>query len=253
MSDVPAARQALALLRILAERGPSAASALAASLPAPRSTTYHLLATLREAGFVERLAAERRWTLGPAAAELGAAYQRHDPLQVRARAPLTALAAEVGATTHLGVLHGAEILYLIKESPPRAREVPTLITAVGVRLPAATTASGRAILAHLPAEQVRAVMSAPTAFVSRTDSGPRSLGELRTVLAAERRQGFSVEIGEILDGYASIALPVLDRQGNPVASVSVTMRVADTEPRAARTRLTDLVPEIRRTAAALSP
>ena len=257
MTDVPAVRQALALLRTLAERGPTAAATLASAIPAPRSTTYHLLATLRAAGFVEHLREDRHWTLGPAAAELGAAHQRHDPLQGRARAPLAELAAAVGETAHLGVLHGAEVLYLIKESPPRPHDVPTLITAVGVRLPAATTASGRSMLAHLPAAQVRAIMSTPTAFVSRTGRGPASLAHLREVLARERRQGYSVEAGEILDGYASVAAAVLDRQGAPIAAVSVTIRAPDAAgdamPGSMDDRLAGLASAVRDTAAALCP
>ena len=230
MSQVPAATQTLALLRALAERGPSTATALARTVGAPRSTTYHLLSVLRDEGFVVHLADRRRWSLGPMAFTVGQAYLRHDPREELARPILRALADETGETAHLGVLHGAEVLYILKESPTRPLSAPTLITEVGVRLPAATTASGRCMLALLPHDQVRALMSAPTAFVSRTGRGPQSLSALRRVLAEERRQGFSVEDGEVVPGYASVAVAVTDASGVPSASLSLTFRSEHTWP-----------------------
>ena len=222
MTRVPAASQTLALLRALAERGPSTAATLALAVDLPRSTTYHLLAVLREEGFVVHLPEERRWSLGPTAFSVGQGYLRHDPREALARPLIVALADEVSQTAHLGVLHGTEIVYLLKESPRRRLDAPTLITGVGVHLPAAITASGRAILAHLPKDQLRALMSSPDAFVRRTSTGPDSLTTLRRVLDREREQGFAHEAGEVLSGYASVAAPVLDRHGQPVASVSVT-------------------------------
>lgn len=224
LSKVPAATQTLALLRALADRGPSTAAALARTVDVPRSTTYHLLSVLRDEGFVVHLADRRRWSLGPMAFTVGQAYLRHDPREELARPILRALADETGETAHLGVLQGAEVLYLLKELPTRRLSAPTLITEVGVRLPAATTASGRCMLAQLPHDQVRALMSAPTAFVSRTGKGPQSLVALRRVMAEERRQGYSVEDGEVVPGYASVAVAVLERSGAPSASVSVTFR-----------------------------
>lgn len=224
MTQVPAATQTLALLKALADRGPSTAAALARTVGAPRSTTYHLLSVLRDEGFVVHLADRRRWSLGPVAFTVGQAYLRHDPREELARPILRALADATGETAHLGVLHGAEVLYLLKELPTQHLSTPTLITEVGVRLPAATTASGRCMLALLPHEQVRALMSTPTAFVSRTGKGPQSLSALRRVLAGERRQGFSMEDGEVVPGYISVAVAVVDSSGAPVASVSVTFR-----------------------------
>ncbi|MDP4906676.1 MAG: hypothetical protein NWR17_05360, partial [Candidatus Nanopelagicales bacterium] len=114
---------------------------------------------------------------------------------------------------------------LIKESSRHRKDSPTLITGIGVHLPAATTASGRAMLAHLPSDQLRALMSTPDAFIGRTGRGPRSLSTLRRTLRTEQAQGYVHEVGEVLEGYASVAAAVLDRAGRPAASVSVTYRL----------------------------
>jgi DNA-binding IclR family transcriptional regulator len=176
---------------------------------------------LERAGFVVHLTADRRYGLGIAAFELGSAYLRHDPLERLATPLLHRLAQRVGHPAQLGVLHGNELLYLVKERPPRPE---TLVSEVGVRLPAHLTASGRAILAHLPAAHVRALFPRTAAFVRRTDRGPRGLAELRRILAVERRRGWAVEDGYITAGFASVACAVFDHGGRPLAAVGVTLR-----------------------------
>lgn len=227
MSQVPAAAQTLALLKALAERGPSTAAALARTIDAPRSSTYHLLSVLRQEGFVVHLPERRRWSLGPTAFAVGQAYLRDDPREELARPTLIDLAETTGATAHLGVLHGTEVLYLAKESPRSTSPSQTLVTGVGVRLPAATTASGRCMLAQLTSGQLRALMSSPTAFVSRTGRGPQSLSALRRVLTDERRRGYAYEDGEIASGFASVAVAITDQSGTATASLSLTFRTPD--------------------------
>ena len=144
-----AARQALALLQALARQPvPVPAAALARDLGLPRSTTYHLLAELVDAGFVVHLPEERRYGLGVSAFEIGSAYSRQEPLARLARPVLARLVDAVGHSAHLAVLHGREVLYVVEQRAPGR---PPLVTDVGVRLPAQLTASGRAMLADLPA------------------------------------------------------------------------------------------------------
>ncbi|QVQ51852.1 IclR family transcriptional regulator [Spiractinospora alimapuensis] len=221
MSHVPAATRALRLLRYLATRpGPVSAAAIATDLGLPRSSVYQILETMAEEGFVTHLPEERRWGLGIAAFEIGTAYLRHDPLERLARPLLGDLSRETAATAHLGILHGADTLYLLKEQPPH---VPTLVTGVGVRLPAHLTASGCAIMAHLPRAQVRALYPGRDQFVSRTGNGPATPSDLRDVLARERRQGWSSEEGQVTTGFSSVAAAAFDHNGSPIAAISLTV------------------------------
>ena len=217
---VPAARSALALLQALARQpGPAPAAALARDLGLPRSTTYHLLAELQAAGFVVHLPEERRYGLGVSAFELGSAYMRQEPLARLARPVLGRLVDAVGHTAHLAVLHGREVLYVVEERAPGR---PALVTYVGVRLPAQLTASGRAVLAHLPPAQVRALFPDVGAFVERHGTGPRSLSALRRLLTEVRQTGYATEDGQVTPGFASVAAAVHDHSGHPVAGVAVT-------------------------------
>jgi len=237
MTQVPAATRTLAILQTLATApGPMPAVAIARQLSLPRSSTYHLLQAMANTGFVVHLPEEERWGLGLAAFEIGAAYLRHDPLERLARPLLQRLLKDIApsnAVAHLAVLHGNETLYLLKELPKRRIDI---VTDIGVRLPAALTASGRAMLAELSPAQLRVLFQGKRAMVTRTTKGPGTLSELTVELERDRRRGYSSEDGYIDEGFASVASCVHDHLDQPVAAIGLTFESADI-PVADRQRL----------------
>jgi DNA-binding IclR family transcriptional regulator len=215
---VPAATAALKVLRYLsAQAEPVSATRIAVSLGLPRSSAYHLLAAMAEEDFVVHYVDDQVWGIGIGAWEVGHGFARQEPLARIARVPLAQLVDRVHESAHLAILHGTDVLYVVEE---RATGRPHLVTDVGVRLPAHLTASGRAILASLPAAQVSALYPDRAAFVSRTGLGPKSATELRRVLSETRRRGRATEDGEITPGFSSIAVPV--QVGSVDASIAVT-------------------------------
>lgn len=247
-AKVPAADQTLRILTLLARsRGPLPASIIAARLALPRSTVYHLLATLQTHGYVMHLPEERRYGLGLSAVELNSAYARQEPLARLGRPLVAQLVDAVGQSGHLAVPHGRDVLYVIEE---RAVGAPPLITDVDVRLPMQLTASGRAILAALPKAQVRALFPNREAFVHRHEDpeGIDRYSRLRAVLDDTRTRGFALERGSVTAGLCSIGVPVRDHRGWPVAAIAVTFP-EDSVPDA---RLPELVSEVLRTAETLS-
>ncbi len=169
--QVPAADQTLRILTLLARQpGPMAAQTIASTLGIPRSSVYHLLATLEQHGYVVHLPGDRRWGLGTAAFELGGGYARQQPLARLGRPLLAALSDRVGESAHLAVLAGRDVLYIVEERAPRR---PALVTDVGVRLPAHLTATGRAMLAALPASRCARCSRMPPPSPSGTAQDPR--------------------------------------------------------------------------------
>ena len=220
MSQVPAAERTLRVLQFLASQPqPVPLARITQAVDLPRSTAYHLLNAMVEHGFVVHLADERTYGLGVAAFEVGSGYSRQAPLQRMARRPLAQLVERTHQSAHLAVLHGRDVLYVLEERAPRR---PSLVTDVGVRLPAHLTASGRALLAALPASQVRALYPDRAAFVDRHGTGPLSPTALRGVLAETRQRGHATEDGEVTPGLASVAVAVRDHNDHPVASIAVT-------------------------------
>lgn len=223
MVNAPGASHALDVLELLARRGePLPAATVARELGLPRSSTYHLLGVLRDRGYVSHLEGERRYGLGVAAYELGSAYGRQAPLQRMARSTLNRLVDSTGHNAHLAVLHGRDVLYVIEQRAPKG---PVLVSDVGVRLPATLTATGLAMLAALPAGQVRALFPHAEALVQRDGRGPASTTQLRSLLQSVRARGHAVEDGQITRGLTSVAVAVRDHSDHPVAAVAVTFRV----------------------------
>jgi DNA-binding IclR family transcriptional regulator len=220
MPNAPAATHALKVLRLLASHArPLPASAIARDLGLPRSSTYHLLNVLRDEGFVVHLPEQRRYGLGVAAFELGSAYERQESLRWIAQTVLTRLVSATAHNAHLAVLHGRDVLYVIEERAPGR---PRLVTDVGVRLPAHLTASGLAMLAALPPQQLNALFPNRRLLTRRHEAGPTSLTQLRALLAAANDNGYAEEDGFVTPGLASVACPVLDHTRHPVAAVALT-------------------------------
>ena len=219
----PAADAALRVLsHLAAQRGPVAASRIAADLELPRSTTYDLLSALVDRGFALHLPEERRYTVGPAAYEISAGYLRHAPLARIGRRAVERMVDSTGESGHLAVLHGRHVLYLVEE---RARMRPSLVTDIGVRIPAHLTATGRAMLAALPPAQLRALYPRGTQLERRhDDAGPEDPAALRRLLADVARDGIAREDGEVTPGFVSVAAAVRDSAGWPTAALALTWR-----------------------------
>lgn len=221
-SKVPAAENTLRILKLLASRrGPMAASQIASTLELPRSSVYHLLGVMEANGFVLHLHEEQRYGLGIGAFELSSAYSRQEPLSRLGRPLLASLVDRIGESAHLAVLHGRDVLYIVEE---RAKNRPSLVTDVGVRLPSHLTASGRAILAALPKSQVRALYPNSAAFSARheVEGAIMKYSALSSHLDRVRQRGYATEHGEVTPGFGSIAAAVTDHAGWPTAAVAVT-------------------------------
>lgn len=224
----PAAASALDILEFLAQRGePVPAAAIARALDLPRSSVYHLLTVLTERGYVAHLAEEHRYGLGVSAYELGSAYQRQEGLVRLARRTLDRLVDVTGHNAHLAILHGRDVLYVIEQRAPRR---PTLVTDVGVRLPATLTATGLAMLAELPAGQVRALFPHRDSLVQRDGRGVTSPTALRSQLQQVRSRGYAVEDGLVEPHLSSVAKAAHDHTGHPAAAVAVTWATEHVAP-----------------------
>jgi len=246
--DVPAARAALRIITHLAHHSdPVPASTLARELNLPRSSAYQLLRVLQDEGFVVHYPEARAYGLGALVAEIGGSVLSASRL-ARLGGPLLerlVRAAPVPVVAQLAVLAGSDVSYVGQASAPRA---PTTVVRVGVRLPAHLTATGRAMLAALPAPQVRALFPHREALITRHGVGPRALPELDRILATTRTTGVATEDGEITAGYASVAAAGIDRTDYPAAALGLTYRAITATPE----QVDALAAAVREAAAALT-
>jgi len=224
MSQIPAARNTLAIVRFLASRsGPVPAATLARALQLPRSSTYQLIAVLMDEGFVVHYPEDHTYGLSSLVAELGTASLRTTRLARLATPLMEKLVGRVSipVVAHLAVLSGTDVVYAARVQGLRA---PMTISAIGVHLPAHLTATGRALLALLPKTQVRALYPNKRQLTLRTAVGPSGLGDLDGILLATRDRGWATEIGEITSEYASVGAAAVDRNDYPSAAIGLTFR-----------------------------
>jgi DNA-binding IclR family transcriptional regulator len=174
----------------------------------PTSTAYRLLAELEQHGLVQR-DADRTVVLGARLVALGRAAEAglHERLVEPAREVMAGLSAQVGETTLLTAPCGLEgiVLHAVETEQYSVRLSYTQFR----RAPMHRGASGKILAAYLePAERDRL-----------TDAADRP--DLASELDRIRAAGYVFTAGELDDGAAALAAPILDRRGRLAAGLSV--------------------------------
>ena len=124
--------------------------------------------------------------------------------------------AVVGHHVQLGVLDGADVLFLERLT---TRDAVVNFSRIAGRLPLPTSSSGVVLLAHAPHELQEQVLAAPLRPV--TPAGFSSAAHLRAALAEVRRTHAAVLDGHQHPDATGVAVPVRDGGGRVVASLSV--------------------------------
>lgn len=208
-----------------------------------KSTLHRLLGTLESERFVQRDAVSGKYRLGTRLLELASLVADSNDLQERARPHLYHLAERCNETVDLSILDGAEVVYLeVMESTQRVK----LAARPGERLPAYSTASGKAFLAYLPGAAVETVL--PSEFARYAEGTLTSRSALTRDLQATRERGFAVSLQEHESGINAVAAPVLDSRLYPIAAVAV----AGPAFRLTNARMVELGPLVRATADAIA-
>ena len=117
------------------------------------------------------------------------------------------------------------MLYVERREGPGA--IP-LFRAIGSRLAAHATSTGKVLLAFLPPDQQKRALDG-LRLAPRTPRTITSRAVLDAELARVCRQGYGENRGESEIGMCSIAAPVRDPVGRVVASVSVALCVDDVD------------------------
>ncbi|MEU8249669.1 IclR family transcriptional regulator [Nonomuraea sp. NPDC048916] len=190
---------------------------IAEKLEMSKAAVHRILASLRLRGLIDLDEETRRYSLGLTAMRLGLAYL--DRLDVRrlAAPELVALSRTLSETATLSIRTGSSRVYVDQVTP--SREVIMSVT-LGVSYPLHAGASSKAFLAFLSEEEVDAYFR--TVPLNRlTERTLVHEDVLRKDLAAIRRRGYAKSTAERQPGSASVAAPIFDHHGAPVAVLSV--------------------------------
>ena len=217
--SVPPVVRAIKLLRHIAA-GHSIAnqSQAARAIGINRTTLLRLVHTLEAEGLIDRVPGTDNYVLGTGIIEL--AVHKIFSLDVSqvASPVLDRLAADLGLSSHLGILDGREVLYVLR-SEPNTHLVSNVH--VGTRLPAHATTMGRAILANMAPSAVAALYRGVT-LMAATPKTATTLDALRRQLDVVLATGVAVSRSNFEAGIGSVAAPVFDHSAKVVGAINVS-------------------------------
>lgn len=200
------------------EKGELTLSEIAAAADLDPGTTFRMLNTLVDLGYVSRLPESRRFTLTLKILDLGFhAIARRDVRNL-VRPVLRSLVNDVSEAASFAVLDGADVLYIERVRAGMARLGVDI--RIGTTVPVARTAIGQTILAMLsPAELKRVLAIEPRTQVSVRKNAVHT--ELPAILAKIRADGYALMDSLFTEGLRILAAPVLDPDGHPLGAISI--------------------------------
>ena len=230
-SAVPALTRAMSIVDLLADAGQAGLTVadIAARTGIAKSTTALLCSVLEDEGMARRH--DGRYRLGRRFLGLAADYLATvDDLEefyalVR-RLPIISREA-----ARLALIDGTDVIYLARyEAAGRPRRVTG---GIGDRFPASITATGKAMLATLPAEAVEDRFRGKL-FPRSTERSIQSLPDLLRDLAEVRERGYAIDDEETNLGQVCYSVAVQNAPGE-VATLAVSSTMS-------RQRSTELSP-----------
>jgi IclR family pca regulon transcriptional regulator len=181
-------------------------------------TAFRMLNTLVALGYVARVPGAKRFRLTLKPLELGFNAIARSDLRDLARPVLRSLVGEVNEAASLGVLDGADVVYVERVQAGLVRMGVDI--RIGSRIPAWYTAIGQVLLAFCSeGDRERAV--AGSRFERMAVDVPASPDALAVRLEGVRRDGYAYSDWSNLNGLRVLAAPVLDRNGVATAGLSV--------------------------------
>jgi IclR family acetate operon transcriptional repressor len=211
-------QKAIAVLNCFTAQGATSLSMTEVSAMTGRtpSSVSRLLSALEVGGLVRRDATTGRYSLGLQLVALAGAALAGNALYTVGHPHLVRLAASSGETANLCVLDGWQVLTI--DEVPSAQAIK-LSGWMGMRHPLHATASGKVLLAALPAEHREVIIAAglPAVTAQTLTGQERLLRELERV----QDEGYALTVEELAAGVTGVAAPIRDHTGMVVAAITV--------------------------------
>ena len=205
-----------------------------------RPTVLRLLITLEELGYVR--SQDNLYSLTPKVVDLGMAYISSLGLYGAAKPHMENLSKEVDQTVSLAELDGSDIVYTGRVEVPK---IVSVSMTVGSRLPSASTALGRVLLAAVPDAELHNVLSTPSLsmLIPRTRF---TAEQIRPQLQSVREQGWAESDEDLQYGVQAIAAPLRGEDGRVVAAIGLGTHISEIGKEIVRERYLPLLLETAR-------
>jgi DNA-binding IclR family transcriptional regulator len=192
-------------------------SEIVAAVKLPKPTVFRILRTLETLGYVVFDGALETYRVSQRLKDLGQSNVS-ELVSRLARPVMMTLLAEFEQTVNLALFEDDKLVY--KDMLEGLRSI-RMQPIPGVFLSITESALGKSILAFLPRERVLSLIS------KSNDKSPNSRrSKWTTVLFQEldkvRRSGFAIDDEQLEKGLRCVGAPIFDKNGQPIASISVS-------------------------------
>jgi DNA-binding IclR family transcriptional regulator len=215
-NPIQAAQTTLRIVETLTELDGAGVTDVAEHLNMPKSSVHNYLSTLHQEEYVVKEG--QTYHVGLRFLESGAFARHRQPIYEIAKSEVTDLAEETGELVNLATIEHGMVVYLYRVSGEKAVKVDAY---TGQRVRTHNTALGKAMLAHLPEEDVEHILEyhglSQTTEHTITDSE-----ELFDELQHIRDEGVAFDREERLSGLRCIAAPIVNMDDEVKGALSVS-------------------------------
>jgi len=183
-----------------------------------KSSVFRTLSTLVQYGYIEQDHDTGKYKLGYKLLDISSKLLESIDIRTEAKPFLQELEKKTNEVIHLVVYDQGEVVYIEKLE---GTETLRTHSRVGKRAQMHCTSVGKAILANLPENDVRAILDRK-GMPAHTDYTITEKEALLQELKQIRVRGYSLDLEENEYGITCIAAPVFDHLGNIAAAVSIS-------------------------------
>ena len=224
---IPSLDRAVQVLGLIAQtpKGLSLAE-LVRLTDVPKSTLFRILTTLQHHHFVQWNETERSFQLGYYLWELGSGYlDRHEPHRIAER-HMRKLSEATGETVFLAKLESNLVVFLRRVD---GTNTVALMQNLSQSVPAYCTASGRALLAYLPDDEVDTILDEQE-MVKHTSRTVTGRDALKASLLQVREEGFAMVDSEYNKDLLYLSAPIFDHTGRVQAALTIVTLSHEQDP-----------------------
>jgi DNA-binding IclR family transcriptional regulator len=217
------------IIHLLKEMDGARVKEIAERLGVPKSSVSTHLATLRQKKYVVKKG--KKYRLSLYFSSLGGYVRNQCILYEAGKQEVERLAQETEEYAHLVAEEYGQAIYLHEAQGKRAVGEDHFSKRFEMATELHSSAYGKAILAHLPEDQVNEVIE-EYGLPARTENTITTREELFKELEQIREQGFSLNDGEEVPGVRAVGAPIREEDGNVIGAISVSKpnsRMKDTE------------------------
>lgn len=165
----------------------------------PLSTTHRLISTLVRHELIVQLPETKRYRLGPKWMEVGLQQLEQLDLRTAARPIMERLADELKEAVFLSIPYG--MFSIVVDKVDRKLKL-RVVESLGERIAMHIGAPNKAMLANMKLAEAEAILI-------RLMDDPEKRKQLLSTLPGIKKAGYAVSYGELTEGTAAIAAPII--------------------------------------------